>query len=315
MDDYSFLKPISSNSLSRLSTNNSFTDVNQASALSSSTQPEFKQMLSMMLTEMNNSKMSSFGLGDDSSSSSEQSDWGFSNNWMMPLMLTLMEKMLQLETQAQSRAAKESGSIESAKNASTLQINQFEAERQNGGDGINANCGPTSLVIALHALGLKVAGEVANTSQSQAVDLARKAMVDDAARDGIDENGLRADLEHNTFTNFNDLLNGAKESGAKALLILPNANSVQSVLQKGGQVIISGTFVDKEPLPWMGDSGIDNNTAPGFATQHIVAVTAYDEKTKTFTVNDPARNSPIQVDANTLEWFMSGNSGAMSLAK
>ena len=86
-------------------------------------------------------------------------------------------------------------------------------------------------------------------------------------------------------------------------------------MQKGAKVIVSGTFVGKDPLPWFGDSGNDETTAPGFATQHIVAVTAYNSANNTFTINDPARKSPLQVDAKTLEYFMEGNRGALALTK
>jgi hypothetical protein len=44
------------------------------------------------------------------------------------------------------------------------------------GDGANSNCGPTSLVKALHKLGLYVAGETAASSDGEAVDLARLSM-------------------------------------------------------------------------------------------------------------------------------------------
>ncbi len=262
-----------------------------------------------MLMGLKSSQLSAYGLSDESNSSS---NWGFSTNMMMlPLMLTLFEKLLQLETQLQLSAQK----VENSQNSDQLHINQFEAEKAVGGDGVNANCGPASLVIALHALGLKVKGEEATTSNSQAVELARMVMATDSGRDGVDQNGLRSDEEHNTFTNFNDLIQGAQQSGAKAAMIIPNANTIQAALQKGAKVIVSGTFVGKDPLPWSGDSGNDVNSAPGFATQHIVAITAYNSANNTFTINDPARKSPLQVDAKTLEYFMEGNRGALALTK
>ena len=315
MDDYSFLKPITFTqtklSLAHINQEKAKVESFSENTPSQSLTNEFKQLFSVMLMSMRNQSFSSFGLGEDSLNSQTQSNWGFSNQMLiMPLMLTLLEKIIQLEAQSNYSSLH----IQN-KDSSSIHVNQFDAEKQIGSDGINANCGPASLVIALHSLGLKVKGETENTSLGEVVDLARKIMVEDSFRDGVDANNQRADLEHNTFTNFSDLLRGARESGAKATLILPNAQSIQSALEKGGKVIVSGTFVDKDPLPWTGDSGNDNNSPPGFATQHIIAITAYDAKTNMFTIHDPARKNPHQVDGSTLEAFMSGNHGAMLLTK
>lgn len=192
-------------------------------------------------------------------------------------------------------------------------INQFKAEVQAGGDGRNANCGPTSLTMGLHALGLRVLGETEETSSGRVVDLARKSMCADAARDGIDAAGRRVESEHSTFTNFTDLARGAKAAGAKIQFISPNAVSIKNALLKNGKVIISGTFVGKSPLPWTGDRGGDNQSAPGGATAHIVAITGYDEQRGTFTVNDPARLTSLEVDGAALNAFMRGNAGALAI--
>ena len=194
-------------------------------------------------------------------------------------------------------------------------INQFQAELQVGGDGANADCGPTSLVMALHQLGLRVAGETSNSNDGDAVDLARLSMIADSARDGVDANGNRVDAEHSTYTNFGDLKRGAAAAGAKSQMITSSAAGIQSALQSGASVIVSGTFTGKYPLPWTGDRGIDNNSAPGHAGAHLIEVSAYDSASNTFTVQDPARNQALQVSASALEQFMAGNSGAMALWK
>jgi hypothetical protein len=85
-------------------------------------------------------------------------------------------------------------------------------------------------------------------------------------------------------------------------------------LDFGAKVIVSGTFEGKSPLPWTGDSGVDNNSAPGFATKHFVLVTAYDSKTGQFTLHDPARNSVLHVSTTDLQNFMNGNEGALALS-
>jgi hypothetical protein len=192
-------------------------------------------------------------------------------------------------------------------------INQFTADLAAGGDGTNADCGPASLVMALHDLGLRVAGETTTSSDSQAIDLARLSMASDSSEDGLDANGNRSEAEHNIMTDFNDLIRGVSAAGAKSQEITANASSIMHSLQEGAVVIVSGTFENKSPLPWTGDMDTDNQTAPGGATDHVVEVSSYDSFSKLFTINDPARNTSLQVSAATLERFMSGNAGALSV--
>jgi hypothetical protein len=194
-----------------------------------------------------------------------------------------------------------------------VHVNQFDAEMQVGGDGVNSNCGPASLVMALHKLGLGVAGETASTGAGQAVDLARRSMAGSSALDGVSASGARAEAEHNLFTDFDDLARGATAAGARSQPISPDASSIVRSLQQGHAVIVSGTFVGKSPLPWTGDRGADDKSAPGNATQHIVEVSSYNGATGLFTINDPARNHANLVSAADLENFMSGNAGAIAI--
>ena len=197
--------------------------------------------------------------------------------------------------------------------AQAAHINQFAAGLQAGGDGVNADCGPTSLVMALHELGLRAAGESSSSSSGQAVDLARLSMSNNPAKDGINAQGLYSNTEHKTYTDFEDIKRGALAAGAKVQTINPNASDIMHALQEGGRVVASGTFVGKSPLPWTGDSGSDNQTAPGNAAGHFVEVSSYDVFTKLFTINDPERSAPHQVSAATLEYFMAGNAGALAI--
>lgn len=199
--------------------------------------------------------------------------------------------------------------------ASVQHINQFLAELQVGGNGANANCGPTSLVMALHQLGLRVAGETSDTSDGEAVDLARRSMAASSAKDGVDAYGNRVDAEHSTYTNFNDLARGAAAAGAKSQAIKASAEGIRTALQRGASVIASGTFAGKYPLPWTGDRGFDNNSAPGNATAHLIEISSYNSSTNTFTIHDPARSQATQVSAAALEKFMAGNAGAMAFWK
>jgi len=277
---------------------------NASSSSNSSSAAEFSDIMKLMIPMM---AMQTFNMSGDSNSSSGSSlGMGSSVSSMMaPIMMNLMEKILSENVNSQ---------LSSGASTSQVHINQFSAEKAAGGDGINANCGPTSLVMALHSLGLKVKGETSSSSDGDLIDLARKSMVTDASRDGIDKNGNRSDAEHNTFTNFNDLARGAEAAGAKASRITPAASSIKNALLAGSKVIASGTFVGKTPLPWTGDSGTDNNKAPGNATKHIIAITGYNQSQGKFIVDDPARKSTLLVTASQLEAFMDGNAGALAVS-
>lgn len=199
--------------------------------------------------------------------------------------------------------------------AQGLQINQFAADKEMGGDGINSNCGPTSLVMALRGLGLSFKGQGSDASNGEVVDLARRMMVADPSRDGVDARGKRAEGEINSYTDFDDLARGVKAAGGTSQMIGEDTASIRSALLSGAKVIVSGTFSGKSPLPWTGDRGRDNNSAPGGATMHIVTVSGYDSQTNSFIINDPARLTPLRVSSAALQNFMDGNAGAMAVRK
>jgi hypothetical protein len=199
--------------------------------------------------------------------------------------------------------------------AQGLQINQFAADKEMGGDGVNSNCGPTALVMALHGLGLSFKGDSDSVSNGEEVDLARRMMVADKARDGVDSRGNRAENELNSYTDFDDLARGVQAAGGSSQMIGENAASIRSALMSGARVVISGTFAGKSPLPWTGDRGPDNHSAPGGATKHIVTVSGYDSQTNSFIINDPARLTPLRVSSAALDNFMDGNAGAMAVRR
>jgi hypothetical protein len=248
---------------------------------------------------------------------------GNSSMGQMISMISLYEQMISQQVQnaaAETNVAATNftslvNTVSDGAQSTFHHINQFMAELQVGGDGRNADCGPTSLVMALHQLGLRVAGETSNTNDGEAVGLARRSMVASSARDGVDAHGNRVDAEHSTFTNFGDLARGTAAAGAKSQFIKASAAGIQNALQNGASVIASGTFAGKYPLPWTGDRGIDNNSAPGHATAHLIEVSSYDPSTNTFTIHDPARSQATQVSAAALEQFMAGNAGAMAIWK
>ena len=78
----------------------------------------------------------------------------------------------------------------------------------------------TLLVMALHALCLRVSGESAYMSPGVVVDMACRSMVTDPGNDGVDSRGGRADEEHNTYTNFDELMRGDQAAGARGAVYL-----------------------------------------------------------------------------------------------
>ncbi len=267
---------------------------------------EFQQVLSALIMSQLANPM---GSGDDSS--------GIMGGNQLTSLLSLL--MNQLSVGGNSLDSLGLGQLNATQvtiqQAQSLQINQFEADKEMGGDGINSNCGPTSLVMALRGLNLSFKAETDGTSNGAAVDLARRMMVADNSRDGVDSKGRRVETEQNYFTDFDDLARGVNAAGGKSMMIGENAASIRSALLSGSRVIVSGTFFGKSSLPWTGDRGKDNKSAPGGATMHIVAVSGYNAQNNTFIVNDPARLNPIEVTSGQLERFMDGNAGAMAVSR
>jgi hypothetical protein len=275
------------------------------------------------------SSLTSGGTGDTASSAlAGMSADSFGSGLMMMSMMFLMEKFLSMQVQtayqsdttsssaastASSAASQVSSASASRVTGQTHHINQFSADLQAGGDGVNCDCGPTSLVMALHQVGARVAGETGSTNDGQAIGLARRSMAASSAKDGVDASGHYSDWEHNTFTDFGDLARGAAAAGVKTSGVTASADGIRKALENGKAVIASGTFAGKYPPPWTGDRGPDNNSAPGNATGHIIEISSYDPSTQMFTINDPARLHANQVSAASLDYFLAGNAGALGL--
>jgi hypothetical protein len=255
--------------------------------------PKFQELLQVMMFSSQLSEM-------QGSSDSGQGSI-FNSNLFMPLMIGLMEQLFQMEMDS----AADLTPLDLAKR---IHINQFSAEREQGDTGPNANCGPASLAMAMRA-----AGVVPEVSNGNLVDFARRAMVSDASRDGVDNNGLRVDWEHNSYTSLAEISRGAETTGFHTRRISADSSSILQALRGGAQVIISGTFRNKSPLPWTGDTSNDYLSSPGGATEHFVLVSGYDERTGKVIINDPARQSPLTAYPSVLDYFMQGNDGALAL--
>jgi hypothetical protein len=288
---------------------------------------DFTALLSLSLMAQMMSSMNSLGSGDNSLASLLGNSAGSSTGSnLLSSLAPLYEQMLSQQIQGSYQPVQTKSTIQAATTATAASssnrgggiihhINQFNAALAEGGSGSNSDCGPTSLVMALHQIGLGVAGETSGISDGKAIDLARLSMASSSATDGVDASGRRSNAEHLAYTNFNDLARGAAAAGAKSTMITPSAASIQSALQGGASVVVSGTFAGKYPPPWTGDLGFDNNSAPGNAAAHLIDVSSYDPSTNMFTIQDPCRTKSNQVSASALERFMSGNAGAMAVKR
>ena len=132
-----------------------------------------------------------------------------------------------------------------------------------------------------------------------AVQDARKAMFpNNAAKDGLDDKGNRADAEHGTFTNTTDVITGAQAMGANAKNV-NTMNDITTEIQAGHPVVLAG-----------------NGTFPAssYKDGHFVTVSGYNADTGTYTVNDPTGKGPVEVTKEQLEAYARGQGGIYGVA-
>lgn len=212
-----------------------------------------------------------------------------------------------------------------------LYVNQLDAEGDVGLDrDHNANCGPTSLAIALDQQGLSlpdIDGIPSNGTAGAWVQKARYAMYHGTAdeHDGVEDDGQGgvkfSEEENRGFTNWQALDRGADAAQAK-VEALGSTDDIAKALDDGKTVIVSGSFVE---LDANGDVKTNDQGLPveradlwprgGGATLHIVALTGRTADGD-FIVCDPILNArtPIVVTREQLEAFMAGNWGARAIS-
>lgn len=182
---------------------------------------------------------------------------------------------------------------------SEIHMNQFAADP----NGSNANCGPTSLAMALRLVGLDVPGASNNFDR---INIARRLMFSgsserDLARDGVDGNGNRVDSEHSTYSNVDDIIRGARASGADASRISPVNGSIAAAiaqdLRAGNSVVAAGN----------GSFNQDGSVRNSYG--HFVTVSGITEDGN-FIVNDPTNSGPVTVTPQQLESWMAGQGNA-----
>lgn len=200
-------------------------------------------------------------------------------------------------------------------------LNQFDAEKEVGGDGKNANCGPAALAMALKTQGLatpSIPGIRSNGTAGAQVQAARYAMYKgaDPAKDGVvtDKSGKvtgyapmsGAGNENSKYTSMTAVIRGAKAAGADAEKLAPTSAAIEKAIKDGKTVVVLGNFVDdkgkaKEGL-WPRGGG---------AEAHFITVTGTTSDGK-FIVNDPANPNrrPETVTADQLNKFMNSDPAA-----
>jgi len=168
-----------------------------------------------------------------------------------------------------------------------IHMNQFEEDP----NGRNADCGPTSLAMALNGVGLEPKGADENSSNLDTITAARSSMYTDsegntvnADKDGVDENGVRVEGEHSTYTTLTAIERGAENSGANAEQI-------------GGMDNVTQQIQDGNPVVLLGQGTIPPSD---YKDGHYVTVSGYNSETGKYIVNDPTGKGPVEVSRDDL---------------
>jgi len=209
--------------------------------------------------------------------------------------------------------------------SSAVYINQLDAERDVDMTVGNANCGPTSLAMALRQQGLAlpaIDGVEDNGTAGSEVQKARYAMYHevDASRDGVanadDGTSHYSETENSTYTGWSGMQAGADAAHARWQM-LETPDDIRSAVGAGKSVIVSGSFLDYDAAgePKGADRGLWlSGDARHGAVEHIVVITGLTSD-GSYIVNDPINGGrrPVVVSAVDLQTFMDGNWGAMSV--
>jgi len=196
-------------------------------------------------------------------------------------------------------------------------INQESAEagafgKQPGFVAGNADCAPTSAVMALSSLGLRMPGQSGSMSDGELVALARRRMATDPARDGVVDDHY-SDKEHSIGMTGKDIEHMAHDfPGLSVTSRTATPAAISSGLKKGSSFVVSGKFSSRDD-----DSPWPHNYWSKSATdlRHVISVTGYDEKTQKFEVHDPGLDRAIFISAEQLQKFMESNGGAWEFSK
>ncbi|WP_147447125.1 C39 family peptidase [Corallococcus sp. CA054B] len=208
-----------------------------------------------------------------------------------------------------------------------IYVNQFDAETQVGGDGRNANCGPTATLMAFLKQGLEIPsipGITHNGTAGADVQAVRYwgNRLTDTNSDGVTTNpqgGTEYSLttENSQYTGFQDVKNAVTAARGSWAKVDANSESIKEAIESGMSVVISGNFVE---APAQGSENTDPVVKSdtwaqgGGAQEHLVAVVGMTPEGN-FIVCDPAAavRTPLEVTPAELDAFMRGNAGAIGI--
>ncbi|MBN8466742.1 C39 family peptidase [Corallococcus exiguus] len=207
-----------------------------------------------------------------------------------------------------------------------IYVNQFDAETQVGGDGRNANCGPTATLMAFLNEGLdipSIPGITHNGTAGADVQAVRYwgNRVSDPSSDGVTttngETQYSLTTENSQYTGFQDVKNAVTAARGSWAKVDANSESIKEAIESGMSVVISGNFVE---APAQGSENADPVVKSdtwaqgGGAQEHLVAVVGVTPEGN-FIVCDPAAEvrTPLEVTPGELDAFMRGNAGAIGI--
>ena len=177
-------------------------------------------------------------------------------------------------------------------------------------DGLekSENCGPTSLALCLDKLGKRPRDYREGDGTQALIDAARFAMFSDAKgrslnpeKDGVHLHsdgsvGDRAEADHQTLSNLEDMERGALNSGASTQR-LRDLGEVKDVLEQETPVALAGN-----PAA-VGAHG--SRFGLDYDGGHFIVLNSYDENTELYQAHDPLiARAPILLEEKELEAFV-----------
>lgn len=186
----------------------------------------------------------------------------------------------------------------------SVHITQEADTRYNPGgnrDRMNGDCGPTSLVVGLDMLGLHIPGGGRHVPPQQRINNARLNMNrSQPEQDGLTTDGRFSEREHRQATSYRQMGRGAEAAGASHRFVR-ELSDVRSAVEAHSPVMALGNPQAR---------GSYGKRANVDATDHIVAITGYDQASGRYTINDPlGHDGPLQITASELQAFMAEGPG------
>ncbi len=170
----------------------------------------------------------------------------------------------------------------------SVHLTQVSSKFNKSASSGNRDCGPASVAMALHLLGIKVRGE--RGSGQKVIDAAR-------ALTGVGERS-------SATTNL-DLERALGASGASTQT-LSSVSEVRSAVESGKPVILNGN----PGAPGAYGKRFGSDKMVPFDGAHWIVVSGYDTEKDSFIINDPlSKAGAVKVSAKELRAYMGGSIG------